>query len=209
MPAAEKTGIAEFEIDTSVWTSELLQILDWKRFEELVAAVIHRSGMGDVFRANGERLAIDLVARSQGAERCDIAVQCRHWRNRIGLHEVSAFAEAAHAQGYREALLVTSSTFTRAARQAFDGRTEIRLIDGDELIEGITDLGAAFSEGLLRHATRDEDFYVPSCPRCGTKMMLRRPRQGLDGMPYWSCRSYAVRHCPEWHPFAGLFHKSA
>jgi ssDNA-binding Zn-finger/Zn-ribbon topoisomerase 1 len=33
----------------------------------------------------------------------------------------------------------------------------------------------------------------PYCPDCGARMVLRRPRQGQDWVPFWGCNRFP--HC--------------
>ena len=158
-------GDSGHSVRNAPWTPELLQQLEWRRFEELCAAY---------FEALGARSA-------------SIIVQCQPWSAyRVGIKAVRTLREAMTSGSAAEGVLVTSGKFTQEARE-FAGKQGISLIDGADLVGRIAALPAETGAALLKFATQG-DFRTPTCPSCAIKMIQRKST--AYGRPFWGCRNY-------------------
>ena len=70
---------------------------------------------------------VDLILK--GKEGYKIAVQCKRWKQDVGNDIVLRLKAGKQVHGCYDAWIVTTSNFTRAAREAAD-RLNIRLING-------------------------------------------------------------------------------
>jgi restriction system protein len=155
---------ARSRVDTTQWTPDLLKQLEWRRFEQLCAAVYE-----------------------QGAERASI-MQCQPWNAyRVGIKPVRGLLEAMTAANAAEGVLVTPGKFTQEARDFARKQKTISLVDGADLLARIAALPPEQGLSLLRLATQG-DFLTPTCPTCALKMI---PRQSTThGRRHWGCRNY-------------------
>ena len=149
------------KVDTTQWTPELLKQLEWRRFEQLCAA-LHE-------------------------QRASMVVQCQPWNAyRVGIKPVRGLLEAMSAASAAEGVLVTPGKFTQEARD-FARKEKISLVDGTELLRKFADLAPEKAVGLLRFATQG-DFQTPTCPTCAVKMIPRKST--THGRKFWGCRNY-------------------
>jgi restriction system protein len=187
--AGSRHSFARSKVDTARWTPELLKRLEWRRFEELCAAYFEAQGFrAELAGADGG--AISLY--EQGAPNVSILVHCSPWNAyRVGIKPVRELRGAMTAGNVGEGVLVTSGKFTQEAR-AFAGKEQIRLVDGDELVDKIGALLPEKALALLKLATQG-DFRTPTCPSCTVKMIPRKST--AQGRTYWGCRNYpACKH---------------
>ena len=70
----------------------------------------------------------------------------------------------------------------------------LKLIDGEQFIEGIADLPQEDQAELLEAAI-EGDYATPSCPNCGVRMVLRKPKSGKDFNVFWGCPNFAPKNC--------------
>jgi len=179
--------------DTSRWSVELLKRLEWKRFEELVAAYfavlefraesIRPPDNGGSERGERGVLALKLFKESKPV----ILVGCQAWSvYTVGIRPVRALLEAMRAQGIAEGAFVTSARFTPEA-QALAAKSGITLIDGADFLAKISALAPEHAAALLALAVAG-DFLTPTCPACGVKMAARSNTP--YGRKFWGCINY-------------------
>jgi restriction system protein len=185
-PPADRDG-EHARIDTGSFSLELLKRLEWRRFEDLVAAYFAALG----FTPQRARTPTDGAAviglRIAGTEQAAIVVHCRAWNAyRVGIKSVHALRAAMAAAGAGEGVLVTPGRFTREAESAA-GKANIRLVDGADLLAKIAALSPERGRALLELATQG-DFLTPTCPCCAVKMVARQSTAG--GRRFWGCPNY-------------------
>ncbi len=169
------------------WSLEMLQSLDWKRFEELSAALF--SDMNLVTRNTrlGADGGIDIELYDKEAPDTLVAIaQCKAWSNPVGVRHVREFYGVMMATKVSRAYFVTTSTFTDDA-VSFSKLTEVSLIDGFKFIKLIQSRSPEKSAELLKLATAG-DYTTPTCPGCGLKMVTREASN--TGQAFWGCKSY-------------------
>ncbi len=151
--------------DTGKWTLELLQHLEWRRFEELCTAYFETEA-------------------GPGATRL---VHCKAWdAYRTGAKQVRELIAAKTASGALKGVLVTSGRFTHDA-VALAAKNGIELIDGAGLLARLEALPPEQGLALLKLATQG-DFLTPTCPSCGIKMTSRSSTG--EGRRFWGCTNY-------------------
>jgi len=147
----------------------------WQDFEPLIAEAYRRRGYRVKMRGGpGADGGVDLELEGQDGR---IVVQCKQrTRGTIGVEVVRAlFGVMIHETADR-AILVTSASFTDAAR-AFAANKPIELIDGKALAR------------LIREAHVAAE--TPPCPKCGKPMVWRTARKGGHaGESFWGCSTY-------------------
>lgn len=169
---------------------ELLNAIDWKRFEEVCAAYFRGCGFDSETQPRGPDGGIDirLFARNDRSAVANI-VQCKQ-RNRglVGPEPLRELLGVMTANGVPRGTFVTSSRFTEEACQ-FASENRIYLVDGKALVERMRERSASEQEKLLAVAI-EGDYLTPSCPGCGIKLVERS--NGKDNSAFWGCRNFPV-----------------
>lgn len=176
-----------------------LEGITWQEFELLV---------GEAFRLKGYQVkelggsgpdgGVDLVLTKSGEAHL---VQCKQWRSlSVGVDVVRQIFGVMAAHGAAGSFVVTSGTFTSAAKDFAHGRNVV-LIDGQQLMTMIADVRGKDAsaqgtrlEGLPKRrpepaVSRPEPSATsPVCPSCKGAMVKRISRNGAQ--PFWGCSSF-------------------
>jgi restriction system protein len=135
-------------------------------FEQLVLDLLHALGYGanedDLERVgNAGDGGIDGVISLDklGFER--VYVQAKRWQGSVGRPEIQAFYGALAGRRARKGVFITSSSFTREARQFGDQVAEsIVLLDGSRLTSLMIEHGVGVSHyRVLRLPKIDDDYF--------------------------------------------------
>jgi restriction system protein len=166
----------------------------WREFEALVGAIYQQQGYRVAETPGGPDGGVDLVfTRGDGP----FLVQCKHWQTRlVDVKVVRELKGVVAATGAVGGAVVTSGAFTRDAVD-FAQQARIDLIDGRRLRA----LARGLSSEVLNHhlhatdagrvATQRESYIAPTCPMCGTYMVLRTAKRGPNpGERFWGCPTY-------------------
>lgn len=187
LPAARDLLVPQQPVDASRWNPDLLNRLEWRRFEELCAAYFEALGFRAELKGFGADRGVDLALYEQGAQAPGILVRCKGWNTyRVGIRSVRELLGAMGAGKVGEGAFATSGIFSEEAR-ALARKHNIHLIDGADLLAKILDLPAEKAAALLALATRG-DFLTPACPACGVKMAQRSSSKYAK--QFWGCVNY-------------------
>lgn len=110
------------------------------RFEQLVVDLLERMGYGEgqAVGRSGDG-GIDGIINQDALGLEKVYVQAKRWSNQVGEPEIRNFSGSLDAQGATKGVLITTSTFSSAARQTAQtisaGNKFIRLVDGNELTQ--------------------------------------------------------------------------
>lgn len=174
-------------IDTSRWSLELLNQLEWKRFEQLCAEYFRELGFRAEVAREGADGGVDIHLHTGESSAPGILVQCKAWRTyKVGIKQIRELFGVMAADQVREGIFVTTGAFTGEAKAFADGKN-VHLIDGADLLAKLRTLEPERQEALLRLAT-EGDYTTPTCPSCGVKMVQREASAG--GEPFWGCPNF-------------------
>jgi predicted RNA-binding Zn-ribbon protein involved in translation (DUF1610 family) len=174
-------------LDTSRWGKELLDALEWKRFEHLCAGYFETLGFKSKVAREGPDGGVDIHLYAEGSSVPSILVQCKAWKTyTVGVKGIRELLGAMTAAGVSEGMFITTSGYTAEARQ-FAAANNIDLIDGEDLLRKIAATRPEDGAALLELATAG-DFTTPTCPSCGIKMVERVARK--TGKAFWGCTGY-------------------
>ncbi len=168
--------------DASAWSPELLNALEWRRFESLCAACFESLGFKVRPAPLGAGRRVDLRLHRRDSERPCILVRCKAARRApVDAQEARELLAALEAEGAAQGIVVTSGSYTREARQLADGKT-LHLIDGRDLLWKLGHLGEARQRALLEQVTAG-DFATPSCSVCGAAACDRAQHAESEAPP--------------------------
>jgi restriction system protein len=177
---AWKTG-RTLERQTNI---ESLRALPWKRFEDLLGEAYRRQGYRvEETLGGGADGGVDLVLRKEART---VLVQCKRHKSPIGVTVVRELFGVLIDRRAAGAKLVATTNFTPDA-VAFAAGKPIELIGSAALLELIR--GVQVSGNIAPPAPEKEQSQrALVCPRCGSKMVMRKARQGARaGQSFWGC----------------------
>jgi restriction system protein len=168
---------------------ESLRALPWKRFEDLLGEAYRRQGYRvEETLGGGADGGVDLVLRKDGQT---ILVQCKRWKQPVPVQTVRELYGVLIDRGAAGAKLVATTTFTADAI-AFAAGKPIELVGSTALMKMIR--GVQTSGNIAAHPSfspNEPDQMAPTCPRCGSKMVMREAKRGANaGQRFWGCSSY-------------------
>jgi restriction system protein len=167
-----------------------LRALPWKQFEDLLGEAYRRQGY-KVTEAlgGGADGGVDLVLQRSGKV---TLVQCKRWRGQpVPVQTVRELYGVMIDQRADAAKLVATTSFTSEAITFARGKP-IELIDSDALLQLIRDVqkSAKIPPAITQNSATSE---APSCPQCGSEMVVREARRGARaGESFWGCSRYPV-----------------
>ena len=172
------------------WGPEVFYIIEWRRFEAVVEALLRQIGLDTKSQSHGADGGVDVWLFSREQPEIPIGlVQCKHWLSKqIGLDNVRELRGVMAAKRVDRGIFATTATFTSAATQ-FACENAIDLLDIDKLLALIARRTPEQQQALLGVAL-EGDYWRPTCVNCGAKMVERAPRQG--GNAFWGCSKFPV-----------------
>ncbi len=183
---------------------DAIRAMSWREFETLVAESYRRQGyQAEETGGGGSDGGVDVILRGRGQR---ILVQCKQWKTfKVGVKIVREMYGIMTAEGADRVVIVTSGTYTQEA-VAFARGKPIELMDGRALVQLIREVKGTSREactrssaqtarvaahGVLNVQTATSPNQPPSCPRCGSAMVLRTARKGPNaGGQFWGCPRY-------------------
>jgi hypothetical protein len=170
-----------------VWSLELLRELEWKRFEDVVAAYFRWEGLRAKTTRIGPDGGVDVYLYRDGEAAPLAVVQCKAWNAyKVGVKPVRELLGVMAAGKIARGYFITTGLFTEEAL-GFAHSNPIKLIDGAELLRRVQSLPEGARSQLLEAATNG-DYTTPTCPRCGVKMVTRT--SSTDQSTFWGCRHF-------------------
>jgi restriction system protein len=169
------------------WSLELLQSLEWKRYEMLCAEYFRILGKRVETIAKGADGGIDARIYAKNSDVLEYAIQCKSWSRMIGVKEIrELFCVMAH-ESAGKGIFMSTSLFSNDAKEfAAEHKDKLFLIDAELFLSMLSNLPDAKRKVLLDFAT-EGDYLTPTCASCGIKM-VRRPGKAGE---FWGCMNYS------------------
>jgi restriction system protein len=172
-----------------------IRSISWRQFEALVAEAYRRQGyLAEVVGTDCGDGGVDIRLRRQSDL---VLVQCKQWRAyKVGVTTIREMLGVVVSEKAKSGIVVTSGRFTQEARRFAEANPIIKVIDGPALSILIrTVQGGAYKDPGKSPASapRLEDLHMdpPSCPSCGSLMVMRTARRGVNaGSQFWGCPKY-------------------
>ena len=167
------------------WSLALLQRIEWKRFEDLCAAIYQAKGIRCAVTPLGPDGGIDIRLFQGEDDRTTTVVQCKAWpEQKVGVKLIRELLGVKFHEKAAKAFFMTCGGYTEEAI-AFAKKNQIMLFNGDMMLMMLKLFPQDTQQKLLAFATAG-DYTTPTCPSCGLKMVERSSHRGR----FWGCRSY-------------------
>ncbi len=172
---ASSVSRTPFEVPSAVntaamFSADFLGKLEWKHFEELVAAYYVKTGVVAVRTKTGPESPVHLNISWKGEAKPFACVQCH--ASPVGLIRIEplqALHAALTAAEIRRGYVVTNGKFNVEARD-FAEEKHFTLLSGDLFLEKLNALPPAARIDLMQE-TSASDFTTPTCPKCDVRMV--------------------------------------
>jgi Restriction endonuclease len=187
-PKLAKTTYYAARTQLSVWSGDVFDAIEWRRFEAVVETLFAQVGFETKTQSHGPDEGVDVWLYSPGRPDGLVGlVQCKHWHDkRVGVDKVRELKGVMASRDVRRGHFATTSTFTPDAK-TFAKENGINLLDVDGLLSIIAKRTPTQQQALLEVALEGE-YWRPTCVNCGIKMVERTPRAG--GAAFWGCTNY-------------------
>ncbi|MBW7895191.1 MAG: restriction endonuclease [Opitutaceae bacterium] len=164
-------------------THDLLDQLEWRRFEDLVCLYYRALGQRAELTGIGADGGVDIKLYTANAILPTTYVQCKAWGSRdVDVKPIRELFGVMSADRVLEGLFITTGRYTASA-MAFARGNGIQLISGADFIRMFSGLPIEQQIPILTEVTSG-DFTTPSCPSCNIKLVLRSEGK------FWGCRNY-------------------
>ena len=171
------------------WDLELLNELEWKRFEEVVSEYYSIIGYRAEVTRMGADGGVDVLLYQQEGETPVIIIQCKSWSKRVGVNAVRELYGVMASEQIGYGVFATTSDYTNEAREWVEGKS-MQLLSGTDLVTLFNQLADDKKTYLIQFATF-EDYSTPTCPNCNQKMVSRTATKGKSaGSSFWGCANY-------------------
>ncbi|WP_018294550.1 restriction endonuclease [Mariprofundus ferrooxydans] len=169
---------------------DLIWKIEWKRFEELCRAYLEVKGGRAETTKIGPDGGVDINLFKGKSDKPFAIVQCKAWNTyKVGVKPVRELFGVMAAEGVSTGIFMNTGSYTREA-VAFAKGKKLLLISGEDLVKSILEMPDEIQSKLLQVAT-EGDFTTPTCPRCDTKLTLKKVSSGKNaGNEFWGCKSY-------------------
>lgn len=186
--------------EPALWTKQLIDKLEWKRFEDVCVQYFLELGYQATTTGIGADGGIDFKIHDHTGTNLLYLGQCKAWQghNPVGVEQVRAFYGVMKAQQVNHGIYMTSSRYTDAASawaNNLPSQDTLALIDGNRFLERIISMPLHQQRALYAFAT-EGDYTTPTCPNCGIKMTRRQAKKGdYAGKLFWGCMNYPRCKC--------------
>ena len=171
------------------WDLELLNKLEWKRFEEVISEYYRLIGYRSEITRMGADGGVDVHLYQHGAETPAIIVQCKAWSKKVGVNAVRELYGVMAADGVGYGIFATTSDYTNKALQWVVGKS-MQLLSGSNLVTMFNQLADDQRKEHLMNGLLG-DYSTPTCPNCNQKMVSRTATKGKSaGSTFWGCANY-------------------
>lgn len=137
------------------WSLELLQTIEWQRFELLCAAYFEALGFSAKTQSHGPDGGIDIHLGHPGMPHYRALAQCKAWNtNTVGSAPVREFFGVMSKENVDQGFYLTTGKYAPGAIQ-FAAGTHLHLTDGAELLDRILMLPPDTQDALFQIASAD------------------------------------------------------
>lgn len=183
--SAYADGRAASDNTPTAWSLDVLNMLEWKRFELLCAKYYEAVGFKSETLRCGADGGIDVKLFKIDPTKPLAVVQCKAWNSHsVGVKEIRELLGVMAHEKVGRGVFITTATYTKDALE-FGSANPIQLLDGTGFVNKLRDLPKERQDALLKFAF-EGDYKTPTCPSCGIKMTKRDSKRGA----FWGCVNY-------------------
>lgn len=163
-------GHTEARGSGAVFTADLLSKLEWKHFEDLVAAYYNKTGVVATRTKAGPNAAVHLKISWKGESRPFALVQCiAQPAGLVPAKPLQDLSEILAKEDIRRGYVVSAGKFSVPARDVAEEK-HLTLLPGDIFLEKLNALPDLARNEIMQAVTTG-DYTTPVCPKCEARMV--------------------------------------
>ncbi len=163
-------GHTETRGSGAIFTAELLAKLEWKHFEELVAAYYNKTGVVATRTKSGPHAPVHLKISWKGESRPFALVQCiAQPPGLVPAKSLQELNEVLVKEDIRRGYVVSAGKFSVPARDVAEEK-HLTLLPGDIFLEKLNALPDLARNEIMQAITAG-DYTTPVCPKCEARMV--------------------------------------
>ena len=165
---------------------EILEAIEWKRFELLCHLIFKASGYDSKLTGNGADKGVDIRIFDKNPPRKTLyLVQCKKWQKnqKIQREKIQQLRGQMATETVEKGFYCVTCCFTFLAREYAEANN-IELLDQQKLIESFNKLSLPDRQLILKDLLAG-DYWTPTCARCGEKF---EPIEQKSGKMIWGCK---------------------
>lgn len=166
-------------------TDEILESIEWKRFELLCHLIFQATGYNSSLTGDGADQGVDIRIHDQNEpDKILYLVQCKKWKKgrKIDRTLIQQLLGQMTAEKVDKGGFCSTSAFTSLSIE-FAAKNNIELFDQPKIQNSLNNLNSTVRREILSNVLKD-DYWTPSCASCGEKMQLKKTK---NGKTVWSC----------------------
>lgn len=168
----------------------LIKTIDWSLFEDLCLDYIKSQNCEANKTAHGADGGIDIEFFYNKGKKG--IVQCKRFSKAdVGVQLVRELYGVMMAQKADKAVFITSSDFTKDARDFAETVKNFHIISGAELVDKLNKAPDELIQNILVKIS-SKDCLIPTCSQCNIKMVQRKAKK--SGRLFWGCKNYPQCH---------------
>lgn len=165
-------------------TDEILEAIEWKRFELLCHLIFKAMGYNSELTGNGADKGVDIRIFDKNIPgKTLFLVQCKKRKSNISRENIQQLRGQMSSENVEKGGYCVTSDFTVPAMEYAAANT-IELFGRRKIIESFNNLGI-YERQLALGKILDGDYWTPSCASCGDKFELIVQKSGRK---IWGCK---------------------
>ncbi len=175
------------EVNNFKLVIEVIDTIEWKRFELLCHLILKASGFNSRLTENGADQGVDIRVFDNNDETITLyLVQCKKWRRnrKVDRPLLQQLRGQMAAEKVQKGAYCVTSRFTLPA-QEFAATNNIELFDQDKITNSFNKLSETVRRTILKELL-EGDYWTPSCASCGQKFQKTKLK---NGKIVWGCKN--------------------
>lgn len=175
------------EINDFKLMPEIMEAIEWKRFELLCNLIFKASGFNSHLTQNGADEGVDIrIFEKNDNQKILYLIQCKHFhrsQKKVDRPLLQQLRGQMAAENVEKGAYCITSKFTVPA-QDFAATNDIELFDQDKIIKSFNKLHDTDRKIILRELL-EGNYWTPSCATCGEKLQITKLK---NGKTVWGCK---------------------
>jgi Na+-transporting methylmalonyl-CoA/oxaloacetate decarboxylase gamma subunit len=165
---------------------EIIEAIEWKRFELLCHLIFKASGYNSELTGNGADKGVDIRIFDKNFPRKILYfAQCKKWQKNIKIQrdKIQQLRGQMATENVEKGFYCFTCRVTLLAKE-YAEENNIELLDQQKIIESFNKL-SLYDRQLILKDLLAGDYWTPSCARCGEKFELIEQK---NGKMKWGCK---------------------
>lgn len=166
--------------------NEIIEVIEWKRFELLCHLIFKASGYNSELTGNGADKGVDIRIFDKNSPRKILYLaQCKKWQKnqKIQRDKIQQLRGQMATENVEKGFYCFTCRATLLAKE-YAEENNVELLDQQKIIELFNKL-SLYDRQLILKDLLAGDYWTPTCARCGEKFEMIEQK---SGKMIWGCK---------------------